>query len=570
MSAQSVQPEESSSTSLTQQDQESNIDCRYSLLEYGIVFCAAILVRMMHILSLQASPIFHYKIGDAARYDQWAKTLAGGSWLGEGVFYQAPLYPCFLGVIYQFIGDDVLTVRRVQALLGAVSCLLIMKAAGNLFGKRSGMIAGLILALYAPSIFLEGLIQKSILDLFFLSLLLFLFTQSLRSKHFGYWLGIGLATGALCLTRENALVLIPILGLWIVVGNSSRFSIRCRELKETATSARVAWSMAMGIGLCLTLGPVVLRNYTIGGHFHLTTSQLGPNFYIGNNANANGTYQPLLPGRGDAKYEQADAVRLAEEEAGRKLTPKQVSQHYLSKSAAYIKSQPTHWLALLTKKTGMTFNALEIIDTEDQYTVAEWSPVLRITNFIFHFGTLVPLAILGLILTGKKWRSLWLLYLIAAAFALTVIAFFVFGRYRFPLVPVLVLFAAPAVQFIFEEVRNQNWRKIGPAVIAVGLLFLLCNLELTSPKVGRGITLSNYGVQAMIRNDFEHAEEFLTEAHELLPNSHLIHNNLGVLYRETQREELAVLHFKIATQLEPNDSKVQANLQKMLANQTTK
>ena len=277
----------------------------------------------------------------------------------------------------------------------------------------------------------------------------------------------------------------------------------------------------------------------------------------------------LVPGRGDAKYEQKDAVRLAEEEAGRKLTPKQVSQHYLSKSVAYIKSQPSHWLALMVKKTRMTFNALEIIDTEDQYTVADWSSVLRITNFVFHFGTLVPLAILGLILTRKKWRSLWLLYLIAAAFALTVIAFFVFGRYRFPLVPVLVLFAAPAVQFIFDEMRNQNWRMLTPAGIAVGLLFVLCNLELTSPKVGRGITLSNYGVQAMIRDDFENAELFLTEAHELLPNSHLIHNNLGVLYRETQREELAVLHFRIATQLEPDDHKVQANLEKMLANQTS-
>ena len=248
MSAQSVQPEESSSTSLTQQDQQSKIGCRYSLVEYGIVFCAAIMVRMLHILSLQASPIFHYKIGDAARYDQWAKTIAGGSWMGEGVFYQAPLYPYFLGVVYQFIGDDVLTVRRVQALLGAVSCLFIMKAAGNLFGKRSGMIAGLILAFYAPSIFLEGLIQKSILDLFFLSLLLFLFTQTLGSKHFGYWLGIGLATGALCLTRENALVLVPILGLWIAIGNSKWIAIRCREIKETTfsttittISTRVAW-----------------------------------------------------------------------------------------------------------------------------------------------------------------------------------------------------------------------------------------------------------------------------------------------------------------------------------------
>ena len=154
-----------------------------------------------------------------------------------------------------------------------------MKAAGNLFGKRSGMLAGLILAFYAPSIFLESLIQKSILDLFFLSLLLFLFTQSLRSRNPSYWLGVGIATGALCLTRENALVLIPILGCWIVLGNSKRIGLQSRTFTQILPVNRFVWMAAMGMGLCLTLGPVVLRNYTIGGHLHLTTSQLGPNFF---------------------------------------------------------------------------------------------------------------------------------------------------------------------------------------------------------------------------------------------------------------------------------------------------
>ena len=569
MTDQSVQSEESSATLPSHLDaQDCAGECRYSLPQYGVVFCAALLTRMVHILALKASPIFQYKIGDAARYDQWAKTLAAGSWMGEGVFYQAPLYPYFLGVIYKFIGDDILTVRRVQALFGAISCVLIMKAAGNLFGKRSGMLAGLILAFYAPSIFLESLIQKSILDLFFLSLLLFLFTQSLRSRNPSYWLGVGIATGALCLTRENALVLIPILGCWIVLGNSKRIGLQSRTFTQILPVNRFVWMAAMGMGLCLTLGPVVLRNYTIGGHLHLTTSQLGPNFFIGNNANANGTYQPLVPGRGDAKYEQQDAIRLAEAEAGHSLSPKQVSQHFLSKSVSYIKSEPLSWLGLIGMKAAMTFNAMEIIDTEDQYTVADWSPVLRVTNVVFHFGTLVPLAILGLVVTRRKWQSLWLLYLISGAFALTVVAFFVFGRYRYPLVPVFIIFAAPAILFLEEEIRTRNWKSIVSSSVAIAFLFAICNFEITSPNVGRGITLSNYGVQALIRNDFSHAEEFLNEAKELLPKSHLVHNNLGVLYRETQRKDLAILHFRIATELEPRDTKVRMNLKRILAVKT--
>jgi len=569
MTDQSVQSEESSVTFASHIDaQDRDGGCRYSLSQYGVVFCAALLVRMVHILALKASPIFQYKIGDAARYDQWAKAIASGNWMGEGVFYQAPLYPYFLGVIYKFIGDDILTVRRVQAVLGAISCVFIMKAAGNLFGKRSGMLAGLILAFYAPTIFLESLIQKSILDLFFLSFLLFLYTQSLRSRNPAYWLGVGIATGALCLTRENALVLIPLLGCWIVFGNSQWRGLQSSNFPRILPANRIAWMAAMGMGLCLTLGPVVLRNYSIGGHFHLTTSQLGPNFFIGNNPNANGTYQPLVPGRGDAKYEQQDAIRLAEAEAGHSLSPKQVSQHFLSKSVSYIKSDPLGWLGLLGMKTAMTFNAMEIIDTEDQYTVADWSPVLRVTNFVFHFGTLVPLAILGFVVTRRKWQSLWLLYLIAGAFALTVVAFFVFGRYRYPLVPVFILFAAPAILFLHQEIRTWKWKSIVRSSVAIAVLFALCNLEITPPNVGRGITLSNYGVQALIRNDLNHAEEFLSQANELLPNSHLVHNNLGVLYRETQRKHLAIVHFRIAAELEPSDTKVRMNLKRILAIKT--
>ena len=51
--------------------------------------------------------------------------------------------------------------------------------------------------------------------------------------------------------------------------------------------------------------PVGLRNKAVGGEFHLTTSQLGPNFYIGNHAGAIGTYEALVVGHGSAADERA-------------------------------------------------------------------------------------------------------------------------------------------------------------------------------------------------------------------------------------------------------------------------
>ena len=55
----------------------------------------------------------------------------------------------------------------------------------------------------------------------------------------------------------------------------------------------------------------------VGGGFYVTTSQFGPNFYIGNNPGADGTYQSLRFGRGAPEYERQDATELAERALGR-------------------------------------------------------------------------------------------------------------------------------------------------------------------------------------------------------------------------------------------------------------
>ena len=121
-------------------------------------------------------------MGDSRGYDEWAQRIAGGDWLGHEVFYQAPLYPYLLGVIYAVAGRHLLLVRIVQALIGSASCALLALAAARLFleRQRAGGSAspGLMLALYAPAIFFDGLLQKSVLDVFFVCLALWLISRT--------------------------------------------------------------------------------------------------------------------------------------------------------------------------------------------------------------------------------------------------------------------------------------------------------------------------------------------------------------------------------------------------------
>ncbi len=97
---------------------------RFRLIAAAI-FLLAFAVRLLHVWQIRAAPFFSVLMGDSRGYDEWARRIAGGDWFGHEVFYQAPLYPYLLGVIYTITGRSLLVVRIVQALIGSTSCLLL-------------------------------------------------------------------------------------------------------------------------------------------------------------------------------------------------------------------------------------------------------------------------------------------------------------------------------------------------------------------------------------------------------------------------------------------------------------
>jgi Dolichyl-phosphate-mannose-protein mannosyltransferase len=155
------------------------VEGRWAAVGVGSI---ALVVRLLHIWQLRAAPFFTALMGDSHGYDEWAQRIAGGDWLGRDVFYQAPLYPYLLGVIYTIAGHSLLIVRIVQALIGSASCVLLTFAGARLFSPRVGLAAGVMLALYAPAIFFDGLLQKSTLDVFFVCLALWLMSRTINAE----------------------------------------------------------------------------------------------------------------------------------------------------------------------------------------------------------------------------------------------------------------------------------------------------------------------------------------------------------------------------------------------------
>ena len=220
------------------------------------------------------------------------------------------------------------------------------------------------------------------LDLLLLSLLLWILAHTQARPTSWRWLCAGLTLGLLTLSRENALLILPALLLWL--------ALRFRD--STSAARRLAWAAVPCAGATLILLPVGLRNLRVGAEFALTTAQAGPNFFIGNNPRATGQYFPLIPGRGDARLERTDATRLAERAAGHPLTPREVSRFWFDQAFAFIRECPTDELRLTARKFLLMINAGEIADTEDIYYYAQDCGLLRALLWGGHFGVLLPMA----------------------------------------------------------------------------------------------------------------------------------------------------------------------------------
>src|SRR5262245_14757726 len=406
---------------------------RERLLWSLAIFACALAVRGLEIRQLSGSLLYETIIGDGRNYDVWAREIVGGEWVGSQVFYQAPLYPYFLAAVYSAFGFEPAALRTVQAVLGAASCVLLAHAGWRFFSTPVGVAAGFLLALYAPAGFSDISVEKSVLDIFLVCLLLFVLGGIQGRPRTRQCVGLGVSLGALALTRENALALAGVLLPWL-------------WLRPAPSRARrLAHAAAFLAGIALVLAPVVVRNAYVGGGFYLTTSQFGPNFFIGNNPDADGIYREIVTWRGDPRLERQDAFEVAERALGRQPTPAEVSAYFTRRALDYIRTQPGEWLALMLRKTVLALNSAEIVDTKDQYSHEDLSSVLRATGSAFHFGLLAPLALLGVFVTWPERRRLLPLHLLGLAYFATLVLFYVLARYRIPLVPILALFAAAGV-----------------------------------------------------------------------------------------------------------------------------
>lgn len=445
---------------------------RADLLWCAGLFLGGWVLRLVHLATIQDSPFFSRLMLDPLFYDEWGRRIAAGDWLGDRPFFQDPLYPYFLGALYAVFGHRFTPVLAIQGLLGAMVAPLVFLATRTWFSRPAARVAGLLAAFHLPLIYYEGLILKTWLAVFLVAVALWLFSRALLGASCWSWFVAGVVFGLASLARGNLVLCVPLLAAWLLLSGEAAGPGGAHAVRGRRAGGLAAGALLLGCGL--VLGTTAVRNRAVGGEWILTTSNAGQNFFIGNNPyNTTGEYAWLPFVDPDPGDEERDFAREAERRAGKPLSPRQVSAFWFSEAFRWIRAHPGDWLRLTWRKSRNLWGAYEIPDNLDFYLYRASAPVLRLP--VPGWGLVAPLGLVGACLAWRRrgWPRLLLLYL--ASYALSVVLFFVFSRFRTTMAPALFPLAGHAAVELARRGR-EAWtppRKGWPAALrAWGLLLL--------------------------------------------------------------------------------------------------
>lgn len=194
-----------------------------------LVFLAALGLRILYLQRVMTDPNYIATGGDGPIYDQLAWAIASGDGIPVSFRNSYPLlllgYVRFVGVVYALAGHSYFALGSVQAVLGAVTCVILYAIAKPLFGVTTARVAAVFTAVSFPLLFAAAAIGHQAVDVFVTALLVWLLCQAVWTEHASLWqwAGIGLVAGCAIAIRETAAFLLLFVVGWIwVVGGLSR------------------------------------------------------------------------------------------------------------------------------------------------------------------------------------------------------------------------------------------------------------------------------------------------------------------------------------------------------------
>lgn len=551
---------------------------------------SALVVKFL-IFFLVTDPIIFNK------YPYFAQKIIQGKDIGERLLDISPFYLFVNMFSYYIYGINWEALVIVQIIIGSLNCVLVFLIGEKLFGRLTGIIAALLLILYANITIIDLTLEPESILIFINSLIIVSLIKARESSqsrnNYFFWLAAGLLIGLSIITKPNSLLVLAgvLIWMWFVA----------KDIKLKLKSSAI-----LLLGVAIFVVPVTARNYLKFNDFVLTTADGGKVFFHGNGPGANGMGRADLPQQGlmeEARSDPDSAHALFRETAravsGRPLKPSECSNFWFDYTFNFIKSEPARWLSLELKKFYLFWNKYEVHDIDSNYKNYITLSKMPLINF----GVISVLGILGMLLSLKYYRKTFLLYWIVIIYLATTLVFFVSSRYRAPAAPFLVIFAAYAITYFFGLFKEKKFKETGILLLIIVALGLSTNIPYRKEIAGydkwQNATRLHYvlganaffqkgmygkaieelkitiamepdfvpaynllGKSYAILNNFEQAEINFRDVIRLAPALDEGYLNLGLLYRLEGNESRANYYLEKALAINPNNEKIKKHLDK--------
>jgi Flp pilus assembly protein TadD len=488
-------------------------------------------------------------------YDDWAQRILNGQFTDHLAFYGLPGYPYLLAALYKIAGYSPFVPAFLQGLVEAGTATLIYQVSVGIFSATGlcraqivGVLAALGWAFFVPAQTYAVVLMPTAWFIFIFWLVVWRIVSWKKAPAKWEALILGLLVGLAATAIATILFLIPLLAGAIlikpVISTYSQFRAR-----------RMSALLLLFLAIALGTSPCWVHNCLIARDPVFLSAHSGINFWIGNNPLANG-YPRFPPGlrAGQAAMLQ-DSIDAAESATGHPLKRGEVSRYWSAQARDYIARSPAAWLRLLALKFRAFWSAF-------QYDDLSIITILREQNVTLpgiYFGLVAALALPAMVIGWKvapagRW--------VTSAIALQMLALlpvFTTERYRLPVVPGLLIFAAFGVATFFHNVVAGKFRPMlsYATLLAVSIVFI--SWPQRNPSLW-ALDAYNSGWQALESNNVALAEKKLALAYAYVPDNSETLFALGNLRLAQQKSDDALAFYSAVLSIDPKHKGALNNL----------
>ncbi len=522
----------------------------------SVLAFSALILRLLYLWQFSESPLFNVPIGpDVEEYDNWARELLAWGANSRRLHIHAPLYPIFLAFMYKIFSFQLLWIRLFQTLLVLGGFGVLGWAIQAFVAPKRRILMWSFLAFaafYPPLLFYssELISEALLLPLICLTLSLLYYGEKQLSagdlRKGAVFIGAGgICAGLMAITHPSSLLFIAAEMIMLPVITLFREGRKKLVLKLLIT-------FLFGFMALLVIAPVCVRNSMIAKRFILIQRNSGFNFYLGNNYNATGTcyIRPGKEWKNIHDWGKAGAVQ-------RGITK---DEFFVYMSLKYIRANPLEEFKLLVKKAFYVWNFRELSAGADAAPILYFTNIVRSGKYLFIL--LGGLSICGIILilckreTIFKYRHFLLLMLAYwAAQTITLTS----GRYRLAMYPAFFVFAAFALDYLMQCIRERK-HFIGYGIaLTAGILIV----TIPSPPVNalkeQAETDSLYGEACFKQGKYSQAEKHFQKVIKFNSEDVRAYNFLGII-SEANSPERAAQYYRQAIKYEPAEADGYLNL----------